>query len=332
MRAMVIPTFGGPGVLTLRELPDPQPGPGEITIDVTHTAVGLVDVLVRRGAFPIFAPPLVPGLSVAGRVRAVSDDVTSLAPGQSVAAFTAPPTMGGYATIARVPAPLAVSLETSIGTVPADAAAVAIVNGPTAYLALVDLADVQPGDPVVVHGATGALAGMVAQLARHLGADPLIGTVGHEGKRAHAETLGYTDVLLSTDDWVAAVRARTGGRGAAAVVDPVGGTLRRQSLDVLRPLGRLLAVGHASDEPDPPISATDLWLGNQAVLELNVGSLSASEPARFNAAARAVMTLVAQGAILADVGAVLPLEEAGEAHRRLEARTAVGTMLLLAGI
>lgn len=329
MHAAIIEQYGQSDAITIAELPDPEPAPGEVTIDVDLAAIGLVDVLVRRGDFP-FPLPLVPGLSVAGRIRALGAGVTNVSRGQPVAAFTAPPRMGGYATVALAPAALAIPLDTAHGTIASDEGAIAIVNGPTAYLALAELGGLQVGDPVVVHGATGALGAMVAQLASYLGASPLIATVGSPAKRAHAESLGYTHVFSSSDDWPTAVRDLTNGHGAALVVDPVGGPLREASLRALRPLGRLIAVGHASEQPDAPVSPTDLWLGNQAILGLNVGALSAVDPERFAAAARAVFELIARRMVRVDVGGVLTLAEAAEAHRRLEARSVTGTLLLRA--
>src|SRR5215212_5150702 len=91
MRAIQVPTFGDADVLEPVERPDPRPAAGQLTIDVTYTAVGLVDVIVRRGRFP-FPLPITPGLSVAGRVREVGDGVDGFVAGDTVAAFTAPPT------------------------------------------------------------------------------------------------------------------------------------------------------------------------------------------------------------------------------------------------
>jgi NADPH2:quinone reductase len=164
---MTVPVFGGTEVLTPTTFPDPTPGPGEVIVDGAFAVVGLVDVPMRRGAFPL-PRPLTPGLSIAGRVRALGVGVTGLAAGQAVAAFTAPPSTGGYATTVRAPPALVVPLDTAHGPVPLDKAAAAIVSGPTAYLALVDLRSLRPGGAVVVQGAAGALGSMTARLARHL--------------------------------------------------------------------------------------------------------------------------------------------------------------------
>jgi NADPH:quinone reductase-like Zn-dependent oxidoreductase len=330
MRAMTVPVFGGTDVLTPARFPDPTAGPGEVVVDVVYAAVGLVDVLMRRGAYSL-PLPLTPGLSIAGHVRALGAGVTGLVVGQPVAAFTAPPAMGGYATSVRVSAALVVPLDTASGYVPLGKGAAAIVNAPTAYLALRDLGSLRAGGAVVVQGAAGALGSTTARLARYMGADPLIGVVGSAEKRASAAAFGYTHVLLASEDIASQVRALTGGRGADIVVDPVGGSLRTPSLAALRPLGRLIVVGHASLEPEEPIAARDLWLGSHAVLGLNLGALAAAEPSRFQRAAREVFALIASGDLPIDVADVLPLSAVAEAHRRLERRAVAGTVLLRAG-
>jgi NADPH:quinone reductase len=138
MRAVQVAAFGDPDVLTVAELPDPSPAPGLVLIDVSYSAVGLVDVIVRRGGIP-FPLPFIPGLSVAGRVRAVGANVSGFEVGAPVAAFTAPPTFGGYASVVAVPAALVAQLDTSAGRVSMEAGAALIVNGPTALLALTNL-------------------------------------------------------------------------------------------------------------------------------------------------------------------------------------------------
>ena len=330
MRAMTVRAFGGADALTPARLPDPAPGPGEVTVDVVFAAVGFVDVLMRRGAFSL-PLPLTPGLSIAGYVRALGAGVTGLRVGQAVAAFTAPPAMGGYATRVRVSAAFVVPVDTPDGPVALDRAAASIVDGSTAYLALVELGSLQPGHAVVVQGAAGALGSTFARLARHLGADPLIGVVSSAARRASTLALGYTHVLVASEDIGSQVRAVTGGRGADLVVDPVGGPLRGVSLAALRPLGRLIVVGQSSLEPEEPISARDLWLGSHAVLGLNFGALAAAQPSRFQRAARAVFALVARGDLPVDVARVLPLSAAAEAHHRLERCGVAGTMLLRVG-
>ena len=330
MLAIEIRDYGDAAVLQPVEVPDPIAGDGEITIDVRYAAVGLIDVILRRGDIR-FALPLRPGLSVSGEVRAIGAGAADFRLGDRVAAFTTPPRFGGYASVVAVPAALAASLSTASGEVSFDSGAALIVNGPAALTALGDLGGVSSGSAVVIHGATGALASTMAQVARHLGADPLIAVTGSADKHQAALALGYTHAFVTSDDLEREVRALTSGRGADVVVDPVGGPSRLTSLALLRPLGRLLAVGHASSEPDPFISPTDLWLGNQAILGLNVGALAATEPQRFQRAARRTMALAAAGAIGADIDRVYPLPEAADAHRRLESRLVTGTILLDCG-
>ena len=225
MLAIEIRDYGDAAVLQPVEVPDPIAGDGEITIDVRYAAVGLIDVILRRGDIR-FALPLRPGLSVSGEVRAIGAGAADFRLGDRVAAFTTPPRFGGYASVVAVPAALAASLSTASGEVSFDSGAALIVNGPAALTALGDLGGVSSGSAVVIHGATGALASTMAQVARHLGADPLIAVTGSADKHQAALALGYTHAFVTSDDLEREVRALTSGRGADVVVDPVGGPSR----------------------------------------------------------------------------------------------------------
>jgi NADPH2:quinone reductase len=330
MRAAQVASFGTADVLRVAELPDPDLTPDSVLIDVSYSAVGLVDIIVRKGGIP-FPLPFVPGLSISGHVRAVGATVNGVEVGARVAAFTAPPGFGGYASVVAVPAALVASLDTPTGPVSMETGAALIVNGPTALLALCHLGALHDGTAVVVTGATGALGSVAAQVARQFGARPLIAAIGSPRKREAALAMGYSHVLVTGDDLVAQVRELTDGRGAGIVIDPVGGPLRAAGLAMLRPLGRLIAVGHASDEADAPTSPTDLWLGNQAILGLNIGALAGADPQRFANAARTTIDLAARGALRVDIDRTYALEEVAEAHRRLESRLATGVVLLRVG-
>jgi NADPH2:quinone reductase len=168
---MIIGEFGGPEVLLPAELPDPKPGPGQITIDTSHAAVGLVDVFFRRGdrvgrpGYP--RPPFVPGLEVAGTVRELGDGVTGFQVGEPVVTLSQM-SLGGYATVTLGDAALTVSLKDS-GADPAQAVAV-LPNATTAYLALTRVAHLREGEKLLVHGAAGGLAAAFPAIARLLGA------------------------------------------------------------------------------------------------------------------------------------------------------------------
>jgi NADPH:quinone reductase len=320
MRAVTITRFGAADVLTLEEVPVPEPGPDQVAIDVTHAAVGLADVLMRRGDLG-GTPPIIPGLEVAGTIRALGDRVAGLRVGQPVVTLSRP-TAGGYAEVTLADAAITFPLDERVDP----ALAVAVVpNATTALLALDAVAHLRTEESVLIHGATGALASVVGQVARELGAGRVIGTVRSPDRFEEAQRTGF-DTVVESAGFVDALAAR-GLDAVDVIVDPVGGPLRAESLKVLGPLGRLLAVGNASGAPDVAIGANQLWLSNAGVLGFNIGGLLTGRPDRGTAAARRALELVAAGRVTCD-HAALPLDGAAEAHRRLEAGGLSGRIVL----
>jgi len=324
MRAVVIPRFGGPEVLEVRDLPEPEPGPGEATVDVAYAGVNHAEVLYRRGDIDV-PLPFTPGIEVAGHIRALGSGVTGLRAGQPVAALTTVDS-GGYAEVVRVAAPLVFPLDTLAPDLDLAAAAAFPSNTTTALLVLSTVARLQKGERVLIHGATGGAGSVLGQMARALGAGQVIGTVGSPDKVDAAKALGYDTVLLN-DGFADALPDATGGAGVDVVVDPVGGEARTRSLATL---GRLVAMGNASNADDVTVSANDLWFSGRGVLGFNLALLSARSPGRVRAAGEEALRLVARGAVRVDVTDVLPLDQAAEAHRRIEARAVRGKLVLRA--
>jgi NADPH2:quinone reductase len=320
---MSVTAYGDPSVIRQIEMPEPQPGPDEVTIDVTHASVGLVESLIRRGMFAtnehIVKPPFVPGLEVAGTIRAVGTDVTGLRVGDAVTTLTLP-NQGAYAEITRAPAALVVPLNGS-GIDPAQAVA-GVANAATAYLALTEVAHLRAGETVLVQGAIGGLASAFPAVARLLGAGRVVGTVRHVRQVAAAAALGLDDVIVSTD-----LPGSLKPGSIDVIVDPVGGQQRLESLDLLAPLGRMLVVGNASGEPTNLVDTNRIWNRNLAVVGFNVGSLLAAEPGRGTPAGVAVLPLLADGRLSLPIDQ-LPLSEAAEAHRRMDAGEVIGRLLL----
>ncbi|MEZ0076519.1 NADPH2:quinone reductase [Planotetraspora sp. GP83] len=323
MHAMTISEFGGPGVLVPVEQPDPKPGPGQITIDTSHAAVGLVDVLFRRGDMAGRAgypqPPFVPGLEVAGTVRELGDGVTEFQIGEPVVTLSQM-SLGGYATVTLADVAMTVSLKGS-GVDPAQAVAV-LPNATTAYLALTRVAHLRKGEKVLVHGAAGGLAAAFPAVARSLGASHITGTVSSQARIADTTHLDYDEVFTS-DQFVKALE----GRPVDVVVDPVGGQVRTATLDVLAPLGRILLLGHAARDLDIPLTGDELWIRNAGMLGFAVGPYLQDNPSAARPAVEQVVSLLAAGRLTQRVDE-LPLTDAAEAHRRLEAREVPGRIVL----
>ncbi|WP_028800322.1 quinone oxidoreductase family protein [Streptomyces sp. 142MFCol3.1] len=323
MHAMTISEFGGPRALVPVELPDPRPAAGQITIDTSHAAVGLVDALFRRGdladrpGFP--QPPFVPGLEVAGTVRELGEGVTGFEVGEPVVTLSQM-SLGGYASVTPAEAAMTVSLK-ECDVDPAQAVAV-LPNAVTAYLALTRVAHLREGESVLVHGAAGGLAAAFPAVARSLGASHITGTVTSGARIADTTHLDYDEILIS-DDFVKALD----GRKVDVVVDPVGGAVRTASLDVLAPLGRILLLGHAARTPDTPVTGDELWSRSVGMLGFAVGPYLQTDPYAARPAAEHVIALLADGTLTQRVDE-LPLSEAAEAHRRLEAREVPGRIVL----
>jgi NADPH2:quinone reductase len=312
MHAMTITEFGPADALAPRELPAPEPAAGEVSIDVTHAGVNFAEVLFRQGLVDV-PLPYVPGIEVAGTVRALGPGVDHLQPGQPVAALTII-AGGGYGAVAVTDARLAVPLPAGLS--PALAAA-APANTTTAFLVLEEVARLRRGERVLVHAAAGGVGSQLGQVAKLLGAGEVVGIVGRPEKVAAARRYGYDDVWLR-DDW--------SGGGFDVVIDQVGGAQRQASLAALAPLGRLVAMGNASGADDVAVSANELWLTSRAVMGFNLRDLAEADPERVGRALPRALTAVAAGEVRIEVEE-LPLAAAADAHRRLEAGATTGKLV-----
>jgi NADPH:quinone reductase len=325
MHAAVVTAFGEPGVFELTELPDPVPGPGQLAIDVSHAAVDLIDVYIRQGLYQniegLPQPPYVPGLEVAGTVRALGDGVEGFRVGEPVVTLSGTGAEGGYASVAVVDAAMTASLD-GTGVDPA-AAVAAVPNAATAYLALTQVAHLKPGERLLVHGALGGLASAFPGVARTLGAARVVGTVRLASLAdGRASALPYDEVVASEG-----LLDALGGQRFDVVVDPVGGQVRTDSLQVMAPMGRMLLVGNAGGDWRHTVPTNALWGGNLAVLGFAVGFYLPSHPEQARPAAQGALKAIRQG--LVDIRTqTLPLAEAAEAHRRVENGSVGGRILL----
>lgn len=328
MKAVVIPQFGTADVLEVREMPVPEPGPGEVAIDVAYAGVNYAEVLYRRGVVDV-PLPFIPGIEVSGTIRTLGEGVSGLRVGQPVAALTIVKS-GGYAEVVVTAAALTFPLDELPGNVDLVTAAAFPSNTTTAYLILSEVARIEQGESVLIHAAAGGVGSALGQVARRLGAGNVIGTVGRVEKMKYTKSLGYTHALLR-QNFVEQVQQVTDSKGVDIVVDPVGGSVRTESLELLHPFGRLVAMGNASNAEDVAVSTNHLWFTNKAVLGFNLAAYCAAFPQRANRAGRAALELVAQGKVHVAVTDVLPLEQASQAHRSIEQGTTVGKLVLRIG-
>ena len=326
MHAVQATRFGAPSVLELvTGLPDPEAGPGEVAIDVTHSAVGLIDLFLREGRYAdqpgMPQPPFIPGLEVAGTVRALGEGVTGLHVGEQVVAMSAGTGSGGYASVYIAKASLTVSIEGS-GIDPALAVSV-IPNAAMAHVALTRVAHLSAGESVLIHGALGGLAAAFPGIAKQLGAGQVVGTVLPSKLDAASSTKLPYDRLVSSADLLGAL----GEQKFDVVIDPVGGALRMQSFDVMAPGSRLLAAGNASEDWTHEVNTSQLWFRSITIAGYNAGAYLQAHPDVVPDALAAAVQATAAGLARTAID-VLSFSEAVAAHERMESRAVVGRLVL----
>lgn len=321
MRAMIFEEFGGPEVLHPVELPDPVPGPGEVTVAVAFAGVNFADILARSEGYRVDALPFRPGLEVSGRVLAVGEQVTGLAPGDEVASFVRG---GGYSEIAVVPA--ATTFPVPHGLDLRTAATLPSVL-PTAYALLHDVARLREGDTVLVHSAAGGVGTVAGQLARLGGASAVYGVVSSMDKAPHTLKSGYDQVFL-TEDFDAEVRAATGGRGVDIALDPIGGETFRRTLAVTARFGRLVSFGNSGSAAPWQLGPADLYPPALSVSGFSLMGLAAADPQRLRELVADAFRTVVDGGVELPVSAEFALADAAEAHRLVESRKTTGKLLL----
>ena len=321
MRAIRIHQTGGPEVLKVEEFDLPRPGKGEVR--VRHHAIGVnfLDTYHRTGFYPM-PLPLTPGGEGAGEVLEVGAGVKDFKPGDRVA-YAGPP--GGYAEERNIAAQFLVKLPRAIGY---DTAAAVILKGLTAQYLLRQTYKVKEGDWILVHAAAGGVGQILCQWGRALGAK-VIGTVGSSDKAKVAKKAGANHTILyREEDFAKRVDEITKGQKCAVVYDGVGKDTFPASLDCLKAFGVFASFGSASGG----IEAFDIGLLARK------GSLFATRPtlftfmadrARLEKMARDLFRAVGNGDVTVRIGRKLPLAEAAEAHRALEARETTGSIVLL---
>jgi NADPH2:quinone reductase len=325
MKAVQATEFGAPDVLRVVDLPDPTPGPGEVAIDVTHAAVGLVDLLFRQGQFKdvpgMAQPPFIPGLEVAGTIRALGEGVTGFAIGEKVVSMSAGAGTGGYASVYIAPARVVTS-TTGYDIDPALAVSV-IPNAAMAHVALTHVAHLAEGESVLVHGALGGFAATFPGIAKQLGASRVVGTVRTSKLEAASNTkLPYDQIVDSTD-----LLGALGDEKFDVIIDSVGGIVRTQSFALMKPGSRLIVAGNASGDWGHQVKTNDLWLGSATVSGFNAGAYLPTRPQVIRPALEAALKAVAAGLGKIEID-VLPFSEAVTAHERMESRNLDGRIVL----
>ena len=321
MRAIVVRRTGGPEVLEAADVPDPQPGPGQLLVDVAAAGVNFMDIYQCEGR-PPYSPelPFVPGAEGAGTVAAAGPGVTGFAAGDRVAWTVGP---ASYAERALVPADAAVPLPAGIDL---QVAAAVMLQGMTAHYLCNDTFPVSHGDVVVVHAAAGGVGLLLTQMVKLRGG-VVIGTTSTTAKAELAKRAG-ADHVAGYDDFGAVTREVTGGTGAAAVYDGVGQATFDGSLAALRSRGCMVLYGGSSG-PVPRFELQRLAAGGSLfITRPTLGSYIASR-AELLSRASDLFCWIGQGKLTVRVGGSYPLAEAASAHRDLAGRGTTGKLILL---
>jgi NADPH2:quinone reductase len=313
MRAIQITEFGGPEVLKVVELPDPEPAPGLEVLEVRTAGVNYADThQVENSYLQPATLPLVPGSEVVG----------TRPDGTRVAAFAME---GGYAEKARVFPAMSFPLPDGVE----DGQALALmVQGLTAWHLLRTTTHLAAGESVVVHAAAGGVGTLAVQLAKAWGAGNVIAVASSEGKRRLASELG-ADVTVDANeaDLKAALESANGGRKVDIVLEMVGGPTFDASLAALAPFGRLATFGMASRTPPKPLEAGALMSRSRAVLGFWLAHCF-SRPEMLQGPMAELMSMVADGSLKPIVGGTYPLSEAHRAHEDLRSRASTGKLVL----
>jgi len=334
VRAVVIPRFGGPEVLRVVEVPPALLAPDSVRISVGACGINFADVQMRIGLYPEAPkPPFVPGFEIAGTITEVGAQVDQFRPGDRVLGFTR---FGGYITEIVVPAAYVRATPPSLTD--AEAASIPAAFA-TAWISLVDMARVRPGDRVLVPGAAGGVGSAMVQVAANAGAS-VVGLAGSPSKKDFVLSQGAS-MAFTYDEWKHAGE----GKQFDVVLEPRGGTHVRSAMSALAPGGRVVCYGVSSLVTGlrrsiprtiaallrtPLLTPIGLAMSNHGIYGVNLLKYFDTEESRRTIAEALgrVLDGFEKGKYRSMVGRTWPLEDAGKAHEFLQSRRATGKQVL----
>jgi NADPH2:quinone reductase len=313
----------GVDALTWKELPTPSPKVGEVLIEIEAASLNFPDALIVQNKYQMKPPlPFVPGSEYAGTVRALGEGVTHLRVGQRVACL---PGTGGFATHAVAPAHLCLALPDGFPSV--DAAAF-IMTYATSHHALVDRAQLQAGETVLVLGAAGGVGTSAIQIAKAMGAT-VIAAASTDDKCDLCRQLGADHAInYSQGNLREELKALTGGRGPDVIYDPVGGELAEPAFRSIAWRGRYLVVGFAAG-PIPTLPLNLMLLKGASVVGVFWGDFSRREPQANAAMMQALVTWYQAGRIKPVIDRTLPMQDLKAAYARMASREVRGKLVLV---
>ena len=318
--AIVVETTGGPEVLQWRDTEVPDPGTGQVQVEVVAAGINFIDIYQRNGLYPLTLP-FTPGVEGAGIVEVVGDDVGTLEVGSRVAWSGS---LGSYTQHRVLDAADVVEVPENV---PLDLAAAVMLQGMTAHYLCHDTYPLQPGDICLIHAGAGGVGNLLIQMAKMRGAR-VFATVGTAEKAEVALAAGADHVINYADtDFKQAIEEIAGPKQLAVVYDGVGKDTFERGMELLGRRGVMVTFGNSSGPP-PPIEALQL---------MRLGSLYVTRPTLFDYNATrdqleqrstALFRMIADGTLEVRIGARFPLSAAADAHRALQGRSTTGKVLL----
>jgi len=322
MRAVVLESYGEPEVLTIRDVPDPRPGPEEVVVDIVATALNRADLLQRRGFYP--GPPMaheIPGMELSGVVREVGERATLWSPGDEVMAIVGG---GAYAEQIAIHERQLMAVPAAVDV--ADAAAIPEV-WITAFDALVAQGGLTSGRTALVHAGGSGVGTASIQIAKALGARVIV--TASAGKVARCLDLGADAAVdYAVDDYVSVTNELTGGRGADVVLDVIGGDYVERNIDAVAVQGRIILVGVMGGGVTS-VNVAKLLPKRAAI----VGTVLRARPIEEKIAitrrfAAEMLPRFESGELVPVIDRRYPLDAIAEAHTAMEANENVGKILI----
>ncbi len=321
MKAIQVARVGAPEVLTLVEVPLPDPKSNEALVQIKAAGVNFIDVYFREGRYP--APlPFINGQEAAGIVVAVGPDVTTLRLGDRVS-YTG--LLGSYAEYAAVPADRLVKIPAELDF---EQAAAAMLQGMTAHYLSHSTFPIKTGETALIHAAAGGVGLLLVQMAKRLGAR-VIATAGSEEKAQLARGAGADEVIIYTEqDFETETKRLTGDQGVHVVYDGVGKDTFTRDLNVLRPRGYLVLFGGASGAV-PPLDLLELTKHGSLFVTRPTLQDYATRREELEQRSNEVWQMIVRGDLKLRIYKKYPLEDVRQAHHDLEGRKTTGKLLLI---
>src|SRR5919107_2168069 len=322
MKAIRVEQFGEPDVLEYVDVERPSPDEGEALIEIRSVGVNYADTMRRRNQYVEHQElPFTPGSEIAGTVAELGEGVEEVSVGDRVVTLLG---TGGYTEYTGVPARNLIPIPYGLNF---DEAAAIPLQGLTAYHVLETSGQLEEGESVLVHAGGGGVGSLSVQMAKLMGASPVIATASTQEKLDLAKDLG-ADVLIdyTEEDWPEQVREATDGDGADVILEMVGGDFLQKNLQCLNTFGRVVVYGAGSGDRGNVVPA-ELMQKNHVVAGFYLPNIMA-RPQLFGPSLEKVLGWISSGDLKLNIGARYPLEQASEAHDALEGRETTGKIVL----